>query len=264
MPPQMVQHVALMLHELGTNSAKYGALSTGKGWVTINWTVEDGLLRLKWVEQGGPAVSAPIKRGFGTTLIEQSARSEGGEASMSIDGKGIVWEITIPLPADVPSLETSPAARMVDVAAPAQVPAPNKPAAPLAGQRFLVVEDEPLVAMDLVAGLEEAGAEVVGQAGASDEALALINDVPIDAALLDGNLRGRPVDDIAAALTRRAIPFAFVTGYGRESLPRAFGNAAVLSKPFTRVQLLDTAVRLVEQPDGAIPMKGREGTPGLQ
>ena len=110
----------------------------------------------------------------------------------------------------------------------------------------------------------KAGAEVVGQAGTSDEALELIDDVPIDAALLDGNLRGRPVDDIAAALTRRAIPFAFVTGYGRESLPRAFGNAAVLSKPFTRVQLLDTAVRLVEQPEGAIPLKGREGTPGLQ
>ena len=264
MPPQMVQHVALMLHELGTNSGKYGALSTDRGWVTINWTVEDRLLRLKWMEQGGPAVSAPIKRGFGTTLIEQSARSEGGDARMSIDGKGIVWEITIPLPADVPSLETSPTARMIDVAAPTQVPAPDKPAAPLAGQRFLVVEDEPLVAMDLVAGLEEAGAEVVGQAGTAEEALEFIDDVPIGAALLDGNLRGRPVDDIAAALTRRAIPFAFVTGYGRESLPRAFGNAVVLSKPFTRAQLLDTAVRLVEQPEGAIQLTGREGTPGLQ
>ncbi len=81
MPPQMVQHVALMLHELGTNSGKYGALSTEKGWVTISWTVEDGLLRLKWVEQGGPTVSAPVTRGFGTTLIEQSARSEGGDAT---------------------------------------------------------------------------------------------------------------------------------------------------------------------------------------
>src|SRR5262245_34528504 len=54
MPPQMVQHVALMLHELGTNSGKYGALSTETGWVTISWTVRDSVLRLKWDEQSGP------------------------------------------------------------------------------------------------------------------------------------------------------------------------------------------------------------------
>ena len=260
MPPQMVQHVALMLHELGTNSSKYGALSTDKGWVTISWTVEDELLRLKWVEQGGPAVSAPVKRGFGTTLIEQSARGEGGDAIMSIEAQGIAWNITIPLPADVPAFETGPAARMVDVVTPTQAPASHKPSAPLAGRRFLVVEDEPLVSMDIIAGLEEAGAEVVGAAGTAEEALAFIEDVPIDAALLDGNLRGRPVDDIAAALTRRAISFAFVTGYGRESLPRAFGNAAMLSKPFTRGQLLDAATQLVEPLQGAIQLKEREGT----
>ena len=64
MQPQMVAARRLDLHELGTNSAKHGALSTDKGWVTINWTIEDGLLHLKWVEQGGPPVSAPITRGW--------------------------------------------------------------------------------------------------------------------------------------------------------------------------------------------------------
>lgn len=259
MPPQMVQHVALMLHELGTNSAKYGALSAEKGWVTVSWTVDDALLRLKWVEQGGPTVSAPVRRGFGTTLIEQSARSEGGEARMAIEATGISWQISIPLPASVPSLGDGATSRMVDVAAPHEAPVADKPPALLAGQRLLVVEDEPLVSMDISDGLTDAGAEVVGPAGTSEEALALIDCESIHAALLDGNLRGRPVDDIAAALTRRNIPFAFVTGYGSQSLPRAFRNAAILSKPFSRQQLLETAVRLVERPKGAVRLSGREG-----
>ena len=113
--------------------------------------------------------------------------------------------------------------------------------------------------MDISDGLTDAGAEVVGPAGTSEEALALIDCESIHAALLDGNLRGRPVDDIAAALTRRNIPFAFVTGYGSQSLPRAFRNAALLSKPFSRQQLLETAVRLVERPKGAVRLSGREG-----
>ena len=96
--PQTTQHLALMVHELGTNSSKYGALSTPQGWVTVSWAVEDSMLRLKWMEQGGPPVRAPIRRGFGTTLIELSAQGEGGRARMSIETSGIVWEIEFPLP----------------------------------------------------------------------------------------------------------------------------------------------------------------------
>jgi PAS domain S-box-containing protein len=259
MQPQLVQHVALMLHELGTNSGKYGALSTEKGWVTINWTVRDSMLRLNWVEQGGPLVSAPIRRGFGTTLIEQSARSEGGDARMSIEARGIAWEITIPLPANSPSRDAASAAQMVEIAGAGQPPEADEAPAPLAGHRFLVVEDEPLVSMDIIAGLEEAGAEVAGRAGTLEEALHLIEGVSFDAALLDGNLHGRPVDDIAAALTRRKMPFVFVTGYGHHSLPRSFGHAAILAKPFSREQLLDAARRLVERPKGTVRLPGRGG-----
>jgi two-component sensor histidine kinase/CheY-like chemotaxis protein len=259
MQPQLVQHVALMLHELGTNSAKYGALSTEKGWVTINWTVQDSVLCLNWVEQGGPLVSAPIRRGFGTRLIEQSARSEGGDARMSIEARGIAWQITIPLPANVPSRDAASTTQMVEVAATGQPLAADEAPAPLAGQRFLVIEDEPLVSMDIIAGLEEAGAEVAGAAGTSEEALALIEGMPLDAALLDGNLRGQPVDDIAAALTRRKIPFAFVTGYGHQSLPPSFRHTAILSKPFSREQLLDAARQLVEPPKAAVRLPARGG-----
>jgi phosphoglycolate phosphatase-like HAD superfamily hydrolase len=59
--------------------------------------------------------------------------------------------------------------------------------------------------------------------------------------LLDANLRGEPVGDVAAALTRRNIPFVFVTGYGRQALRESFARATVLTKPFT-ADFLDRAV----------------------
>src|SRR4030095_13652250 len=57
-----------------------------------------GTLRLRWVERGGPPVSAPTSHGFGMTLIEQSAKGEGGDAHLSLEADGIIWEITLPLP----------------------------------------------------------------------------------------------------------------------------------------------------------------------
>src|SRR6185295_7294777 len=95
--PQMTLHVALMLHELGTNAVKYGALSAPGGWVTIIWLVEDQILKLRWEERGGPPAKAPATRGFGTTLIEQSARGHGGGARMMTTAEGVAWEVTLPL-----------------------------------------------------------------------------------------------------------------------------------------------------------------------
>ena len=258
--PQTTQHLAMMVHELGTNSSKYGALSAPQGWVTVSWTVEDSMLRLKWVEQGGPPVRAPIRRGFGTTLIELSAQGEGGRARMSIETSGIVWEIEFPLPeldaSAAPSMASS--AQLNDSAlkegAPKRVD--QRPLI-LAGRRLLVIEDEPLVALDLVAGLEEAGAEIVGSAGTVEEALQLIESASIDAVLLDANLRGRPVDDLAAALTRKNVPFVFVTGYGHESLPRSFSTAPMLAKPFSREQLLRAVTPLIEPPAATLRLRPR-------
>ena len=257
MLPQMVQHVALMLHELGTNSAKHGALSTPQGSVTIAWAVEDGLLHLRWVEQGGPSVAVPLTRGFGTTLIEQSARSEGGNTRMSIGASGIAWDITLPLPVNVAPLEAS--APSSDAEARNLAPVAIEPPARLSGFRILVVEDEPLLSLDLVAGLEGAGAEVVGPAGTLEEALQLVETAAIDAALLDGNLHGKPVDEVAAALARRNIPFVFVTGYDAQSLPRAYAKTAILAKPFSPEQLLEAAVQLVEPPQGVVRLKSHNG-----
>jgi signal transduction histidine kinase/CheY-like chemotaxis protein len=246
---QTTLHVALMLHELATNASKYGAFSVPRGWLTIEWTVKGRRLCLRWEEHGGAPLKAPVKRGFGTTLIERSAKGEGGEARMSATGNGLVWEISLPLPGPTSSEEVATAA--VELAPDAKQnvgsQAVPKCAVAVAGKRILVVEDEPVIALDIASGLEEAGAEVLGPASSAAEALEAIATENVDAALLDGNLRGEPVDAIAAALTHRKIPFLFVTGYGRESLPRGFAHLAVLTKPFSQPELVDAAATLFRQ-----------------
>jgi PAS domain S-box-containing protein len=257
--PQMALRLALMLHELGTNSNKYGALSKAEGTVTISWVVSNDRLRLKWAERGGPAVKAPLKHGFGKSMIEQSAKGEGGSAELSIEAEGISWEIAVPLSRAAANFGSRPTSPEPDT--PGSTISRNrahvgkKQPLELGGKRVLIVEDEPLIALDVAASLEGAGAKVIGPIGTAEEALALIEGTRLDAALLDGNLRGRAVDDIAAALTRHKVPFLFLTGYGRESLPRAFGKTAMLAKPFSQEQLLVAAGLLLEKPAAVVHLR---------
>src|SRR5262249_42354257 len=178
------------------------------------------------------------------------AKSEGGDARLSLEAEGLAWEIALPLPRAA-AFSRSPIGRPAASArsgAPSSQEAPvvENPSAPLAGKRLLVVEDEPLVALDMVHHLEEAGAETAAPIGTVKEALQIIESGSFDAALLDGNLRGQKVDEVAATLTRRNIPFLFVSGYGPESLPRAFRSAAALSKPFSPESLVEAVARLVQ------------------
>lgn len=109
--------------------------------------------------------------------------------------------------------------------------------------RILLVEDEPLVAMAIEDSLESQNVGVVGPAGTVAEALALIAEGGIDAALLDVTLRGERVDPVAAALSERNIPFVFTTGHGVAGLPQGYQDRPVLSKPFREVELTDAIDR---------------------
>jgi two-component sensor histidine kinase/CheY-like chemotaxis protein len=242
--PQVALHVALMLHELGTNSVKYGALSKAEGVVNVSWAVNDDRLRLEWRERGGPPVASPLSRGFGTNLIEQTAKSEGGGSHVSVEAEGLRWEITLPLKSGATTpREVGKSAKPVSLGPHGVLRA--EPAEPLKGMRFLIVEDEPLIALDIVAGLESVGVQVEGPVGSVKEALRVVENSSFDAVLLDANLRGARAGEIAAALTRRSIPFCFVTGYGRQALPESFARSRVLTKPFTQEQLIRTAAGLV-------------------
>jgi two-component sensor histidine kinase/DNA-binding response OmpR family regulator len=256
--PQVVLHVALMLHELGTNSVKYGALSKAEGAVNVSWAVCDSRLLLEWRERGGPPVKSPLTRGFGTRLIEQTAKSEGGRSHMIVEADGLRWEIMLPLNADgAGALRKRNNPTKQAPLGPRSTPHVG-PSEPLRGKRFLIVEDEPLIALEIVAGLESAGADVEGPIGSVEDALRAIEDASFDGVLLDANLWGKSAGDIAAALTRRNIPFVFVTGYGRQALPESFGQSPMLTKPFTQEQLLHTAARLVTVPAGLPSHKDRE------
>lgn len=246
--PQLALHLAMILHELGTNAVKYGALSTPSGRVSLRWTVENRTLRLWWQERGGPAVVVPTKRGFGMTLIEQSAQGEGGNARMVLEGDGIDWEVDLPLPQMTPAEHAVQSAmRFASASGGQEARSAQGTSGNLAGRRFLIVEDEPLVALDLADNLLGAGVEVVASVGSCKDALAIIEQRRLDAALLDGNLHGQSVEEVASALTRHNVPFLFVTGYGRESLPRAFQDVALVNKPFTPPQLLEAAATLFER-----------------
>ncbi|HEY8616789.1 PAS domain-containing sensor histidine kinase [Phenylobacterium sp.] len=101
LPPQTALSIAMALHELGTNAAKYGALSAPGGRVEIGWTAETAGLRLTWRERGGPPVAPPTRRGFGSRLLERGlARELGGGVRLTFDPQGVVCEIFAPLPDD--------------------------------------------------------------------------------------------------------------------------------------------------------------------
>jgi PAS domain S-box-containing protein len=99
--PRAVLTLAMAFHELTTNAAKYGALSVPAGHIAIGWQPDPdtpGMLRIDWVEVGGPAVAEPKRRGFGSKMIEGSIVAElGGRASLSFDPGGLRCVIAIPL-----------------------------------------------------------------------------------------------------------------------------------------------------------------------
>jgi two-component sensor histidine kinase len=91
------QAIGLALHELATNAGKYGALSTSAGRVDIRWDAAGGAFTMSWTESGGPPVSPPERRGFGTTVIGvMAARSVGGEVDLDYASAGVRWRLTCP------------------------------------------------------------------------------------------------------------------------------------------------------------------------
>jgi CheY-like chemotaxis protein len=148
-------------------------------------------------------VSAPAVRGFGTVLIKQSLQAHGGEACVRYDANGVTCEIRLPLAEGTDARRSAHCPAHVRTKAAASSHPTGR--AGIEGKHILVIEDEPLIWMDVVASLREAGCDVVGPAGTLDQAKQLIEDADFDVALVDANLAGHPVDELAVALTRRAL-----------------------------------------------------------
>jgi two-component sensor histidine kinase len=95
--PAAAQAIAVILHELATNAAKYGALSVSNGRVELKWSHEVSRLRISWTETGGPSVHTPARKGFGTRIIEQMIAQFDGEGRFDWRAEGLSCEFSIRL-----------------------------------------------------------------------------------------------------------------------------------------------------------------------
>jgi two-component sensor histidine kinase len=239
---EAVQPLSMVLHELATNAAKYGALSLPGGRVDVSWKVEAEHLHLLWREHDGPPVLVPPqRRGFGSTMIAATLHDQlHGTVRFDWHQAGLGCAITLP----AASVISGGVAQDLIAAAPSN----PTPAASLLGCRVLLVEDEPLVRLLMEATLARLGCVVIGPAATLEEAQRLAGDAGErpDAAVLDVNLQGRVSFPVAETLARRGIPVIFLTGYGELDEAPA-GRNRVLRKPLDEAALAD-ALRAVLAP----------------
>ncbi len=182
---QVALHLALVLHELGTNACKYGALSVANGNLSIKWSVQDGedrVLLLHWQEFGSPKVTAPHTQGFGSILIQQSLSSHGGEVSLDYTANGLSCAIRLPISKGTTS--RTGAYSTPSLTEDSSTPDPASYWQHIRGKRVLVVDDEPLIIMDVTEILSEAGCEIAGPAENVEKAMSIINTTEFDAAIL--------------------------------------------------------------------------------
>ena len=228
--PATAQAVALALHELATNAAKYGALSTETGTLAVTWRAEGDALVLDWTETGGPPTAEPARLGFGLTIVRSSIEAQfRGGVSYEWRREGLRCTLSIP----AAQIAAPPAAAEAPVAAPAD----NGTRRSLADMRLLVVEDELLVSMLIQEILGELGATVAGPYARLSDGLAAAKAEGFDGAILDLNLAGESADPLADFLLARGVPFVFITGYQRESIDRRYANVPVLQKPIDAAAL---------------------------
>ena len=234
LPPDKAQLVALALHELATNAAKYGALSNATGDVKVRWDIRDGCLCLTWMESNGPEVRPPARTGFGMKIITTSLRQQPrGEVEFDWQPTGLKVTLAFAF-AETPG-ETRPS-----------VHEDSKVIAikPAAGPRVLLVEDEPLLGMMVRDMLEEAGWAVVGPVSDLGQAVQIAREEAFEAAVLDVNLNGSFAYPLAEELHARGVPFVFVTGYAGEELDGRFLGTPALQKPI-EAEALQTALSTV-------------------
>ncbi|SMO44667.1 HWE histidine kinase domain-containing protein [Paracoccus laeviglucosivorans] len=221
--------MALILHEMATNAAKYGALSQRSGQLAITWSLlPGGDCTIRWQESHVTGVRIPDTTGFGSDLIKRSLPFDlGGESELAFQPDGVVAQFRLP----------ARFLRALDGDASAAIPALKSDDAPrlssLEGRRVLLVEDQILIAMSLEAELQDHGLEVVGVAPNVATALQMIQDHAPDLAVLDLNLRNETSIPAAQMLMARGTRFIFATGYGRDiDLPDEFADVPVVQKPY--------------------------------
>jgi PAS domain S-box-containing protein len=226
--PSTAQGLALALHELATNAAKHGALSSIKGKLSLTWQLRPDALVLEWTESGGPAITPPTSRSFGLRVIRASVEQQlDGEATFQWKPNGLCCRFSIPRREAMKVREPAAAPQLATLNGGAGLKVSGRP-------RVLLVEDEALVAMMIQECLGDFGYQVVGPIATATEAAVRAEDGNFEAAVLDINLGDGAVYPIADMLAARGVPFVFVTGYDAESVEPRFRNIPILQKPIER------------------------------
>ncbi|RVT97875.1 GAF domain-containing protein [Rhodovarius crocodyli] len=229
--PQSFSAMALVIHELTTNSAKYGALHTQTGRLSVRSTLDEaGWLTLEWVESGGPPVQAPKDGGFGAVLIGRTvAHDLGGTVDQDFRLDGLRMTLRV-APEHMARLTGAGARRAAERA--------RKGGLTFPPGRGLVVEDNVIIAMDSEMTLRSMGCEGVVLASSVRRSLEVIAKGDIGFAVLDVNLGQETSFPVADALAERGIPFIFLSGYADSiSFPEAHKKRPQVRKPFDAAAL---------------------------
>ena len=218
--------LALVTHELVTNSAKYGALNDSSGSVTLDVRLQpDGIAKLSWREQNGPPVQAPKRRGFGTTIIERSIPFElKGQAETRYRMTGFEADFILP---SVHVRKSTP-----KIVSSHEVPLEEDLQIGLDGQ-CLVLEDNMVIALDASDMLTALGASHVHTASSVVDGLNILSKHEISLALLDVNLGDETSLPVIEKCLELGICTILATGYGANAdLIEKFPDIPVLSKPY--------------------------------
>lgn len=234
--PQAYSTLALVIHELVTNSAKYGALcDSGAVQVTLRVVAGEGL-HFRWVESGGPPVVEPTRRGFGSVIIERVVPFDlQGMASVKYLPAGLEAEFVIPeryivSAEEAPGRVVAPATAAIEGVASQAIKE-----RPLEGLNVLLVEDNLIVAIEAEDLLRTLGAASVVMVSSTVAANKVRETLRVDFAVLDINLGFESSFGFAAVLRAAHIPFIFASGYGEHRLPEeAHVVELTVSKPYDR------------------------------
>ncbi|MGE3245215.1 MAG: HWE histidine kinase domain-containing protein [Beijerinckiaceae bacterium] len=238
--PNANSTLALVLHELITNAAKYGALSDRHGTIDIAWEKDErGDLLLRWRESGGPAVRPPARKGFGTTLIARSIPYDlGGEIEHRFHMSGV--RASMRIPAKYVSFEASDLPEQTAQQAKTYAEMQESGTYGLL-ERVLIVEDSMILALDLEDQLRDLGARSIDLAGNVADSLRVMDRGKLTFAVLDVNLGHETSYPVARALNKLGVPFIFASGYGEQAVAEVedIGHAAVVTKPISPDRLAE-------------------------
>lgn len=233
--PEAYTVLALVVHELVTNSAKYGSLCDRHGSLAV--AVErdrSGDTLIRWRERGGPPVKPPKRRGFGSTIIERSIPYElKGEAEIRFKLTGLEADFVIPNRFVVQAgLEPSSAPVPAATEAAADEAIANLP------KSVLVVEDSMIIALDTEENLKRLGVASVAVSGNVGSALDAIDQNAPEFAIVDYNLGDESSEPVATRLRERGVPFVLATGYAElgDQLVE-LGAQSLLRKPYGRSEI---------------------------